>query len=95
MGENRYHKLLKRAHESADYWAAGPEADFTDELSRVMEEQQVSRAELARRLGSSQAYVTKVLRGNANFTLATMTKLARALDMEVEIRLRPTPGGTP
>ena len=51
---------------------------------------------MARRLGTSPAYVTKVLRGNANFTLATIVKLARALESEVRFRLsprRPEEGG--
>jgi transcriptional regulator with XRE-family HTH domain len=52
-----------------------------------MGEQGVSRAELARRLGTSQAYVTKVLRGNVNFTLAALVKLARAVGGEVRLSL--------
>jgi transcriptional regulator with XRE-family HTH domain len=54
-----------------------------------MEAQGISRAEFARRLGTSQAYVTRVLGGNANFTLKTMSKLALALDLELEVVLRP------
>jgi transcriptional regulator with XRE-family HTH domain len=44
-----------------------------------MTEQNVSRAELARRLTTSRAWVTKLLRGNANFTLHTMVKVSTAL----------------
>lgn len=52
-----------------------------------MEEQKVSRAELARRLGTSRAYVTKLLGGNANFTLHTMTKVAMALGATVHVHV--------
>jgi transcriptional regulator with XRE-family HTH domain len=52
-----------------------------------MEEQKVSRAELARRLGTSRAYVTKLLGGNANFTLQTMTKVAMALEATVHVHV--------
>lgn len=52
-----------------------------------MQEQGITRAELARRLGTSQAYITRVLSGNANFTLKTISKLAMALGMELEIGL--------
>jgi hypothetical protein len=52
-----------------------------------MEEEDVSRAELARRLGTSQAYVTKVLRGNVHFALAALGKLARAVGGEVRLDL--------
>jgi len=33
--------------------------------------------------------VTRVLSGNANFTLKTMTKLAFALGMQLDVGLRP------
>jgi transcriptional regulator with XRE-family HTH domain len=49
------------------------------ELADRMEKLDITRAELARRLNTSPAYVTKVLGGNANFTLASMVKLAMAL----------------
>ena len=90
MIETRYSALLKEAEESIEYWTESAILDFTEELARVMEKQRVSRAELSRRIGHSQAYVTKVLRGNVNFTLATMTKLAKALDAVVRVHLAPT-----
>ena len=93
MGMARYDDLLRRTEQSLAYWVAGAEIEFTEELSRAMEENGVSRAELARRIGSSQAYITKVLRGNVNFTMATMVKLVRALDMELKVRLAPRDAG--
>ena len=61
--------------------------EFTEDLSRLMEEKEVNRAELARRMGTSRAYITKMLGGNANFTLLTMVKLAMALDGAVHIHI--------
>ncbi len=81
--------LYRRAEAHDDYWLAGAVQAFTEEIFRLMEEQGVSRAELARRLGTSPAYVTKILRGNANFTLASMVKLAKALGSELQIELAP------
>jgi transcriptional regulator with XRE-family HTH domain len=54
-----------------------------------MQEQGVSGTELGRRIGSSQAYISRVLNGGANFTLATMTKLAMGLGMELKMHLAP------
>ena len=45
------------------------------------------RPAAARRLGTSQAYVTKVLRGDVNFTLVTLVKLARAVGGRVRLDL--------
>jgi transcriptional regulator with XRE-family HTH domain len=49
----------------------------------------ISRAELAQAIGTSQPYVTKILKGNVNFTLATMTKLAHAMGATLRIHLAP------
>jgi transcriptional regulator with XRE-family HTH domain len=70
-----------------DYWADGPITQFIEDVWRLMEEQKVSRAELARRLGTSRAYVTKMLGGNANFTLQTMAKVAMALGAQVHVHV--------
>lgn len=87
MKAKSFADVYREAERHDDYWVAGLVHDFTEALSRRMEEQGLSRAELARRLGTSQAYVTKVLRGNVNFTLATLVKLARAVGGEVRLTL--------
>jgi transcriptional regulator with XRE-family HTH domain len=89
MSETRYSNFIRSAEESNEYWTETAISDFTEELCRLMNEKGVSRSELALRIDHSQAYITKVLRGNVNFTLATMTKLARALDAVVRIHLAP------
>lgn len=83
----RYRKMFQEAESHADYWIDGPITEFVEDLARLMEEQEVTRAELARRMGTSRAYITKVLGGNANFTLLTMVKLAMALDGAVHIHI--------
>ena len=91
---DRYRQLFRRAQESVDYWVGLPIVEFTEDVCRLMEEQKVSRAELARRLGTSRAYVTKLLGGNANFTLHTMTKVAMALGAAVHVHVADKNAGT-
>jgi plasmid maintenance system antidote protein VapI len=81
--------MFKEARQSVDYWVCVPIDEFTEDVCGLMEEQGVSRAELARRLGTSRAYITKLLDGNANFTLETMTKVAMALGTAVHVHLAP------
>ncbi|MCB1234477.1 MAG: helix-turn-helix transcriptional regulator [Verrucomicrobiae bacterium] len=52
-----------------------------------MKEQEVTKSELARRIGTSPAYVTKILRGETNFTLDTMVKIAHALNCRLQTHL--------
>jgi len=89
MTENRYNDMLNRTRESVDYWAESAITDFTEEIVDLMNEENITRADLARNIGTSQAYITKVLRGKANFTIETMTKLARAFGRVVRVHLAP------
>jgi transcriptional regulator with XRE-family HTH domain len=89
-----FKQLFEEARRHDDYWTEGLIVDFTEELARWMKEKKVSRSDLAARIGHSPAYITKVLRGNANFTAATMAKLAKAVGAEVRIHLAPSESRT-
>lgn len=82
----KFANLLDRAQQSPAYWRDVAVTDFTRELHARMRRTGVTHAELARRMGTSRPYVTKLLAGG-NFTLDTMVKLAMALDAVVHIRL--------
>lgn len=65
----------------------------TEELSLAFTESVLLRMEhlgdmsgkvLAERMGFSEAYVSKLLKGKNNFTLETLVKLARALECRIE-----------
>ncbi|GEM_PF-1722676 len=60
--------------------------DFAEEVSNYLGkgEGKITRAELARRMGTSAAWITKMLRTNWNMTMETMAKIAFALDMKVK-----------
>jgi transcriptional regulator with XRE-family HTH domain len=47
----------------------------------VMEEQRVTQRELARRLGRSEAWISRVLNGRENTTLKTLADLGWALGL--------------
>lgn len=90
MKAKSFDDLYQEAERHDDYWLAGRTQAFAEEIFVLMERQDVTRSELARRLGTSPAYITKILRGNANFTLASMERLARALGADLRIQLVPT-----
>lgn len=85
MGKLR--NMLKQARKGVAYWSEHAVLDFTDAIERLMREQDVSRAELGRRIDTSQAYVTKVLSGESNFTVKSMVQLAHALDASIRIEV--------
>jgi transcriptional regulator with XRE-family HTH domain len=89
MSKKSFSALFEAAERHDEYWTERAIIEFTEALSRWMETKKISQAELAAAIGVSQPYISKVLKGNANFTLATMTKLAHALGAEVHIHLSP------
>ena len=86
--EQDYKELL----EDVEYHIEGLKAEFAEEVSKYLEEEGITRAELARRMGTSPAWITKMLRTNWNMTMETMAKLAFALGMKVEPKFVPIRG---
>ncbi len=89
MKKKSFKELFDQAKERDTYWVASLILDFTEGLHRIMEANGVSRSELARRLEVSPAYITKVVRGNVNFTLDSMVRLVRAVGGEVSLQIAP------
>ena len=86
---NSFRELFEKAKQNEDYWVEGAILGFTANVVRAMEECDISRTELASRLGATQGFVTKLLSGNANMTLRTMVRIARALDAELHVHVAP------
>ena len=87
--DRRYRELTDRFEKYPEYWVESMRIDFVEALERMMEKRGVSRAELARRMDSSPAYVTQMLKALFNPTLLTLAKVALALDARVELALVP------
>ena len=89
-------------HHSQDSWVSQQLADpalrlafdqeratreFSEQLDQVLVSENISRAELAKRLGKSRAYITQTLRKGRNLTIATMAEIAGACGFELHVRL--------
>ena len=75
------HKEYKR---DPEYITSSIVAEIIDNLAAIMDQKGISRAELARRLGKTRGYVTKLLRGYYdNLTIKTLVELAQALDEDI------------
>jgi antitoxin component HigA of HigAB toxin-antitoxin module len=81
---------LKAARDTHEYRAEGASIEFTNAMVTRMREVGVSRSNLARNIGATPAYISKLLRGATNFTLDTMVKIAHSLDCEFCCHLQPS-----
>ncbi|MCK9468237.1 MAG: helix-turn-helix domain-containing protein [Porticoccaceae bacterium] len=72
-----------------DFWIEKAKIGFAVSVDRQLASQKVNRAGLAERLKKSAAYITKLLRGDENLTIASMVRIARALNCELHIHMAP------
>src|SRR5437660_4364777 len=81
----RLEELTSRLEQSEVFDIEAAKFDISEHVFSMMERQGMSKAVLARRLGKSRAYITKILQGNANFTLESLVRIARALDCRLDL----------
>lgn len=86
---NTFKSLWKDIENSHTYLVEKSILDFTTELYQLMKNRNISNKDMAEKIGTSQAYITKVFRGNINFTISTMLKLTNALDGRLNIHITP------
>jgi transcriptional regulator with XRE-family HTH domain len=82
--------IQRKAKQARDvaYWSEVAFLSFTESLLKLMGDD-VSQAELARRVGVSRGYISRVFRGVENLTLETITKLAVAVGGSVRLHVAP------
>ena len=87
--ESGFERLFADARTGTEYWKEKAVLDFTEEVVARMQQLGISRSQLAEKIGAKPAFVTKILRGDNNFTLDTMVRIARALSTSVRLHLEP------
>lgn len=86
---SRLERRLKDKAFAAAYEQQAILGDLLEAFADVMERAGVSRAELARRLKVTRAAVTRIFAGDRSPQLNTLVRVAQALDLRMEISLRP------
>jgi transcriptional regulator with XRE-family HTH domain len=69
------------------FQAESVKLDFVLQLHQLMEKRGITKKDIAKSIGSSQAYITKVFKGNVNFTIDSMAKLANAAHGKLTIHI--------
>ncbi len=87
MSKGAFKSFIKDAKNRDSYWIEKAILAFTSELYKLMRENGITKKEMATIIGTSPAYITKIFRGNANFTIESMVKLTRALDGKLSIHV--------
>ena len=67
------------------YWQAARAYRIGAEVRRLREERGLSQRELAERMGTSQSVIARLEAGGVEPTIATLDRVAAALDVELDI----------
>jgi len=89
-----YSEFVNEVKESDEYWIESAKLDFALELHELMKSKNVNKAGLAVKIKKSPAYISKVLKGDTNFTIETMVGLSRAIGCRLSIHIAPSESRT-
>ena len=91
----KHEAILERLRQDPEYIAAEEELrpllDIAEAVLRLRLAKGWSQSELARRVGTKQANISKLENGLANPTLDFLRRVAQALGTDLSIHLNPTP----
>lgn len=79
---------LSTIEQTEAYLVEKAKLDLSLQIEALRKINNFSYKEIANRLKTSAAYVTKLLRGDSNVTIETMVKLSKALNGTLEIKLK-------
>jgi transcriptional regulator with XRE-family HTH domain len=84
-----FERFFEQTEQRPGYWVELAKLDFTREALDRMKQLGITKSQLAVKLEVQPALVTRLLSGRNNFELATMVRIARALDCEFRSHLQP------
>jgi len=87
--KTQFEQLMESPEFRKQYAIEGLVTEAGEFIARLMQQQGVTKAELARRLGKSRAYITQMLSGSTNLTVRTLAEVAYALGAEVRLEAAP------
>lgn len=85
MATNWYDELTSTPEGMAHYQEERVVLEATELICELMERRGVNKAELAKRLGKSRPYITRLLNGSANMTLRTISNVLLVLGRSLHV----------
>jgi transcriptional regulator with XRE-family HTH domain len=84
-----FEEFFRQAEQRPGFWVERAKLEFTEEILARMKQIGLNRTQFAAKLDAQPALVTRLLNGRNNFELATMVRVARALDCDFRCHLQP------
>lgn len=84
-----FSEIYEQVKDKFEFKLKSLELEITENLLAVMKTRKMSRADLASKLGTSKAAVSKLLNDGSNVTIKRLLKISDALDCEIKIHIVP------
>jgi len=59
-----------------------------DQITKIMERRNMTKSQLATAMGTSQPYISRISKGDVNFSLSSLLKIADALDCDLVVKFQ-------
>ena len=82
-------ELLDRPGVRREYDALKPKYDLVQTIIERRNQLSISQTQLARIIGTRQPAISRLEKGDSNTTLRTFFKVAKALDLDINLSIRP------
>lgn len=89
--ETWFQGLLDEYEDDLEYKIEETKLDITEAICEAMDELGITRKQLAEKMGTSAAAITKFLNGTANLTLKTLVKFSMCLERDLIVKLKAKP----
>ncbi|MDD2474990.1 MAG: helix-turn-helix transcriptional regulator [Dysgonamonadaceae bacterium] len=78
----------KQLLNSKEYWLSKIQLDLYNEVFNYLENNNMNRSELAKKLGVTKGYISQILNGNSDHRISKMIELSLAIGVVPEIRFK-------
>lgn len=86
--EEMKNDLLKDKEFKLEYEKLKPRYEAIEQIIKARKEQNITQAELAKRVGTQKSNISRLESGNYNPTLDFLTKISEALGKNLSVQLR-------
>lgn len=83
-----FNDFIKSQENTLSYQIEKAKLNFIFNVNKIMNENNITNADLAKKLGTSKSYVTKILSGDhVNYTIEMMVRISTALRGKLKINI--------
>jgi transcriptional regulator with XRE-family HTH domain len=83
----KFDEMFSRLEASGELQIEVTKIKIAEDIIAALERLSLTQADLASRLGTSRAYVTKILQGTTNFTIDSLARISQALNCRLDVQI--------